>query len=293
MDVIDGRLNLGRITEPEYKLLKKWVTDGYVILPNAVPEQLLAPAAEDLDRAFSGEIPQLRFDIHGVGRVVPWQASAQSSPSKALDIHWYSKAVRNLQFAPPIREFLHLIFERRALASQTLGFWRGSQQNAHQDSAYVSYSLPMQFAASWVALEDVREGAGELFYHPGSHRISEYLFHRRFKGISEAKRLGFSDTNTEGQVLDHITRITKQVTGLGMPEERFLPKRGDALIWAADLAHGGSKICKSQTRKSIVTHYCPSDCAPSFFENGRAANLLEHDGEWYTSSYYSPQPNVQ
>jgi hypothetical protein len=36
------------------------------------------------------------------------------------------------------------------LVTQTLAFWRGSAQNGHQDSAYVNYSTPMQFAASWI-----------------------------------------------------------------------------------------------------------------------------------------------
>jgi hypothetical protein len=285
MDMVDGRLELGKLTPQEAALLWRWVTDGYVILPKAVPENLLAPALEDLERAYRGDFPDLRFDIHGVGRLVPWAAQSQVSPSKVLDIHWYSEAIRGAIFAPAILAFLHLIFERRALASQTLGFWRGSQQDGHQDSASVGYSMPMQFAASWIALEDVREGTGELFYHVGSHRIGEYRFHNRFKGVGEARRLGFSEAQTEAKIGQHVERIAKQAQGLGLRTERFLARRGDALIWAADLVHGNGSISSSQTRKSVVTHYCPADCAPSYFERG-TSTVREYGAEFYATGYY-------
>jgi hypothetical protein len=285
MDLIDGRVELGKLTPQEAALLWQWVTDGYVILPRAVPEDLLAPALQDLERAFRGELPDLRFDIHGIGRFVPWAAESQVVPGKALDIHWHSEAIRNAIFAPSILAFLHLIFERRALASQTLGFWRGSPQNGHQDSADVSYSMPMQFATSWIALEDVREGTGEPFYHVGSHRIGEYRYHNRFKGVAEAQRLGFSEAQTAAKIGQHVERIARQAQGLGLRTERFLARRGDVLIWAADLAHGDGATPKSQTRKSVVTHYCPADIAPSYFERG-ASEIRQHVNEFYSSGYY-------
>ena len=204
---------------------------------------------------------------------------------KTLDIHWHSEAIRNAIFAPSILAFLHLIFERRALASQTLGFWRGSPQNGHQDSADVSYSMPMQFATSWIALEDVREGTGEPFYHVGSHRIGEYRYHNRFKGVAEAQRLGFSEAQTAAKIGQHVERIARQAQGLGLRTERFLARRGDVLIWAADLAHGDGATPKSQTRKSVVTHYCPADIAPSYFERG-ASEIRQHVNEFYSSGYY-------
>jgi ectoine hydroxylase-related dioxygenase (phytanoyl-CoA dioxygenase family) len=38
--------------------------------------------------------------------------------------------------------------------------------------------------------------------------------------------------------------------------KKFLPKKGDMLIWHANLLHGGSPITKpNKTRKSMVAHY--------------------------------------
>ncbi|MFN2624275.1 MAG: phytanoyl-CoA dioxygenase family protein, partial [Chthoniobacterales bacterium] len=119
-------------------------------------------------------------------------------------MHWVSDPIRDLIFAPKVLSFLHLIFERRVLASQSLGFWRGSAQEGHQDSAYVNYSLPMQFAASWIALEDVQEGAGELFYHVGSHRMAEHLYRGKFKGLADAERAGADPDFLNNQIKAHI-----------------------------------------------------------------------------------------
>jgi len=92
-------------------------------------------------------------------------------------------------FAEAVAEFLGLIFEAKALASQTLGFLRGSAQEGHQDSAYVAYTIPRQFAATWAALEDVTIGAGELFYYPGSHRFEEFIYRDHYKSVHEAQRM--------------------------------------------------------------------------------------------------------
>jgi hypothetical protein len=47
MDLIDGRLDLRKLTQEDAGLLQEWVSDGYVIMPRVVPETLPAPALED------------------------------------------------------------------------------------------------------------------------------------------------------------------------------------------------------------------------------------------------------
>jgi phytanoyl-CoA hydroxylase len=286
MDLVEGRLDLGIITLAQAELLQKWITDGYVIIPGTISEDIVSAAVDDLDRAYHGRMPDMRFEIHGVGRGVPWAQEALTNPAKALDLHWHSEAARNLIFAPAVLDFLHQIFDRRVLASQTLGFWRGSQQNGHQDTAYVNYSLPMQFAASWIALEDVVEGAGELFYHVGSHRIAEYRFLSTFKGVVEAARVRGDSNEIKRQIDEHLDRIALQATGLKLKTGRLLAKRGEALIWAADLAHGGSPISAAHTRKSLVTHYCPIEVAPSYFEMNKSEIRSHGRVARYSSGHY-------
>ena len=68
-----------------------------------------------------------------------------------------------------------MIFDDSPLLFQSLSFEKGSQQGMHQDTAYIVVDSPLELAASWIALQDVEPGSGELMYYEGSHRLPEYL----------------------------------------------------------------------------------------------------------------------
>jgi ectoine hydroxylase-related dioxygenase (phytanoyl-CoA dioxygenase family) len=52
-------------------------------------------------------------------------------------------------------------------------------------------------------------------------------------------------------------------------------QKGDVLIWSADLALGGSKNPRAGvTRRSLVSHYCPTKCQAIDELNGKAAGVL-------------------
>jgi hypothetical protein len=291
LDVIAGRQDLGMITDSQADLLTAWVTDGYVILPSAIPEAVLSAAETTLNDVYSGKIRDMRFAVHGFSSNTGWIPQVLTQPAKALDFHWLSEEIRALIFADRILDFLHLIFERRVLASQTLGFWRGSAQDGHQDSAYVNYSLPIQFAASWIALEDVKEGAGELFYYRGSHKMPEFLYAADFKGAEVAKQT-VPNADLSKDYPRHIELIRLQAEGLKLQKQSFLARRGDVLIWNADLAHGGSPISNSNTRKSVVTHYCPREVLPSYFERKPGHRIEDYQGKAYFSSGQYETPSM-
>ena len=289
VDLVKGKLELGRINERQAELLSSFITDGYVVIKNAVPTEILDKAENELILAYHGGIPKLRFNVTGSGRKAPWSPDALARPAKALDIHWLCPAIRDLIFAPALMDLLHLVMERRTFATQTLGFWRGSAQSAHQDSAYVNYSLPMQFLASWIALEDVREDAGELFYYVGSQRMPEYLYIEKFKGVEEATRMTGNSELGE-QIQDHVENIPRIAETMGLAKRRFLAKRGDILIWCSDLAHGGSPISADCSRKSIVTHYTTAEAVPSYFELHPGKVRAMYAGEYYSSAHYDFEP---
>ena len=288
LDRVEGKLETGLITETQADLLKFWIRHGYVILEAAVPDRIVDAARVDLDRAYSGRLPNQHFEceeVIGSRAPAPWREEMNACPTKALDIHFHSAAIRDAIFAGPITDFLALIFESRALASQSLGFWRGSAQSGHQDSAYVAYSMSRSFAASWIALEDVAEGAGELFYLDGSHVLDDYLYGDQFKTIYDYRRAneGRFPTAEVGRFVESLRFRAEQK---GMHKRTFPARKGDALIWHADLVHGGSPISNRLTRKSVVTHYCPRRLAPLYFENGRAA-LFEHGKDRFSTIIYS------
>lgn len=288
-DLIAGKLEIGQITERQAEKLTFWMNNGYVILEKAIPSPLVDKAALDLDRAYAGGFPDLKFECHAVAPDhIHWQPEINPHPAKALDIHHFSPAVRDLMFADAIAEFLGVIFESKAFASQTLGFLRGSAQEGHQDSAYVPYTIPRQFAATWIALEDVTISAGELFYYPGSHRFEDFVYKDQFKSVHEAQRVT-GERLTRQQIEHHIRSLEERAAQRGIAKMQFAAKKGDVLVWHADLVHGGNPVSRVTTRKSIVTHYCPKHLSPLFSEHLRT-QVWEHSGHRYTSSYYTSEP---
>jgi phytanoyl-CoA hydroxylase len=193
----------------------------------------------------------------GTQSIQPASRRFREERVKLLDVYAHSETARQIIFSAPILRFLTLVFERPVVAFQSLYFRWGSQQDIHQDTAFVKVSSPLEFAASWVALEDIQPGSGELEYYVGSHELDDYLFAKGQKWMP----LPFNAATYDGFIQSLAERSRQRALG----RERFLPKKGDVLIWSADLAHGGSKeALPGITRKSLVTHYCPINCSPVY-----------------------------
>ena len=257
--LLAAKIASGNVSEAMAEKLRFWRKNGYVILEKAVDPALIDQLYDDINRAWASKDD--RFTVQtGHGAYIPLSEATRMQPlTKLLDVYGYSEAGRQASFAPAIRDFLATVFERDVLAFQNLTFEVGSTQAVHQDTAYVVTSSPLELAASWIAMEDVQEGSGELVYYPGSHEYPDYLFGGQHKHWDIA-RDGKEDHD---RFLKHLHL---QAEERGLTLEKFRPKKGDALIWSADLAHGGGPISlPDATRKSYVTHYCPNDVVPHYF----------------------------
>ena len=281
--VVDGKLELGHATAEEARLLHAFIDDGYVILPKAVPVALLDDLEKDIVRAKQGAFESVYVEHWGergleMTRSTPEVWRRELRLPKMHDLHSASEAARRVSFAPAIRRFLQLVFERPPLAFQSLQFNYGTEQPIHQDTAYVIVDSPRELAASWIALEDIAPDSGELEYYVGSHRLDDFLWEGQFKSKPDA--IG-PDHPEHLRFLQHLHDAS---AAKGLKRQQFRPKRGDALIWHADLAHGGSKIVdKGRTRKSIVTHYCPSSASPGYYRHMRHSEKIAcGEGCYYT-----------
>jgi ectoine hydroxylase-related dioxygenase (phytanoyl-CoA dioxygenase family) len=137
-------------------------------------------------------------------------------------------------------------------------------------------------------LEDVTIGAGELFYYPGSHRFEDFVYQEHYKSVHEAQRM--AGLQEERKVIEqHVQSLETRAIQRGIPKMPFAAKKGDVLIWHADLVHGGNPISRETTRKSIVTHYCPKHLTPLFAEQ-IPLKLWNHNGHRYTAGHYRTEP---
>ena len=182
--------------------------------------------------------------------------------------------------SPSLIHFLQIIFECSPLLFQSLSFDQGSQQGLHQDTAYVVVDSPLHLAACWIALEDVTEGAGELEYAPGSHRLPDWNFGRDRKHWNPSE--DGSDIHNEWAIF--LVQEAQKAGGT----KKFLAKKGDILIWHADLAHGGTPVTKPElTRQSLVGHLCPITTSPYYFQyNPNRATIKKYKSLYYSSQHY-------
>jgi len=177
--------------------------------------------------------------------------------------------VRAIACNARVIELLSKLWGRTAFPFQTLNFPVGTQQNPHTDTVHFS-SVPERFMCGvWLAMEDIDAGSGPLLYYPGSHRwpvLGNMIIGRR----------GWqSELNSAQEPYEHAWAA--MVAANRAETETFLARKGQALIWCANLLHGGSpRTDLTKTRWSQVTHYYFDDCiyyTPAFSDEpiGRLA----------------------
>jgi len=150
-------------------------------------------------------------------------------------------------------DLLSFLLGKRVIPFQSLSFVQGSEQRAHSDSIHMTTEPPGYLIATWSALEDCPEDAGPLFYYPGSHRLP-YVMTQDYDSGNTHFTIG---ENSNRRYEDRIESLIREH---GLKKEIFLAKRGDVLVWHANLLHGGSAITRpGATRRSIVCHYFAED----------------------------------
>ncbi len=273
VDRLAERHRLGLVSNLLAERIFRFVRDGYLVIEKAVPEVVVDRIVADLEAFWANPPPTMRMETHepdGQLRVLPPDISYRAGRTKLLDAFAYSAAARAAISAPPVVEFLHTIFDDKPQAFQSLTFWHGSQQPMHKDTAYVRVDgNPLALAATWLALEDIGQGTGELQYFVGSHRAPDY----RFGGVSKWMNTADADYGAEHDKF--LTSLHEDARRYNHTKTSFLGRKGDLLVWHADLAHGGSPVTRPErTRLSLVTHFCPAANSPFFY---RQQKLREMD----------------
>jgi phytanoyl-CoA hydroxylase len=258
--------------------LLNFMRNGYVVIEGAVSKELTTAIKQDLERHWRHPPSDARIEHweDGQQRFILPRIDLRDGATKLLDFHAFSDNARKAIAAPKVIDFLAAIFESKPKAFQTLTFWRGSQQAIHKDTAYVQVDgSPMHLAASWLALEDVQEGTGELEYYVGSHRAPDFLFAGHHKWMETAP-------HEHDQFLASLHEDAKKYN---YRKSSFLAREGDVLIWHADLAHGGSPITKPDaTRQSLVTHFTAEQFNPPYMRKGHT-QAIEEGGCLFVSDY--------
>jgi ectoine hydroxylase len=215
--------------------LKKWSTEGYLTLSKYFADTEADAVNKEVDRL-----------INEKGHIV-------THDNKLMYGYKHSDAIKKMMHNPGLIEILSFILNKEVVPFQTLNFIKGSGQRAHSDSIHMT-TYPLGYLiAAWIALEDIHPDSGPLFYYPGSHKLP-YLLNDDFENYSTKFLLGkktYSDYEDVTEDILNKSDFEKKV---------FLPKKGDVLIWHANLIHGGMPVVNpALTRNSMVIHFYAKD----------------------------------
>jgi len=204
--------------------------DGYMTFDLDLPETLLDRAVADMAKH-----PDMLKKLHHGSRVFNgWKAS---------------RAVRAIALASRVTRTLRQLYGRAPRPFQTLNFPIGTEQKVHSDIIHFSSDPVTYMCGVWVALEDIDMNNGALVYYPGSHKFPIV----RMEDVAPGP-------GPEHYPL-YEAHVEKLVESLKLTPHHAVLKKGQALIWAANLLHGGSAhYDKGRTRHSQVTHYYFEGC---------------------------------
>jgi hypothetical protein len=221
-------------------------------------ESGLAEAGREMVRAFARDgfvqfDPEIPDFARLAGDIIAQCSRLPEYPQRVTDAWPRIEGVRDLATAPGVLSVLRTLYRREPIPMQTLNFGRGTEQRAHSDAMHFD-SVPHGFMCGvWVALEDVDDDNGPLEYYPGSHRLPR-LDHLAL-GITASEQRGYERYGDYEELVQATVRELKL-------ERRVLRiPRGQAIVWAANLLHGGSPIKDpTRSRHSQVTHYYFEGC---------------------------------
>lgn len=259
---IDRKLAAGLLTPEQAELCRAFERDGYVILENFFDHALIDSVWADYEKGVRE------------GRCIP---SAEKKgdddpyPGHVMNAHLAVPEIGKLFAAPKLIEIVGMLLGRPPIPFQTLMFPEGREQKAHSDSIHMT-TYPLGYlSAAWIACEDIHPDSGALAYWPGSHRMP-YVFSRDV-GIApgEFQQRSYGVVNEK-----YEPYIERMLAASPYQRKIFTPRKGDVLIWHANLIHGGSERTDvSHSRKSLVCHYfcegalCYHDLSGTLADVGR------------------------
>ncbi|MFN8417487.1 MAG: phytanoyl-CoA dioxygenase family protein [Cytophagaceae bacterium] len=236
LEAIEADTKLSSFAPATQETLKNWPLNGYAIL-----SQCLSP--EEVDK-INSTITNL---------VETNKVHFRYNQRKIMFAMHHSEYINAIAHDTRITSVMEYILQMPVVPFQTINFMRGSEQKAHSDSIHMTTFPPGYLIAAWIALEDIDEENGPLFYLPGSHQLP-YLLNNGYDHGGGKLVLG-SEAYEKYEV-----HLENEIKNTAYKEVSFTAKKGDVLIWHGNLLHGGRPILNPErTRKSMVIHFYGRD----------------------------------
>lgn len=115
---------------------------------------------------------------------------------------------------------------------------------AHQDTYYLDSTRIGIMTAAWIAVEDIKPGAGRFYIYPGSHKIDMVNNGGNFD-------IAFNHSKYKSLILNVIKKYGLECRAPAM-------RKGDVLFWSAKTIHGSLQTSQpTHSRCSFTSHFIP------------------------------------
>lgn len=233
---LEDKLNKAGFSNEVKDAIRNWPKKGYAILERFFSEKEADAVNKEIEALLASGKAEM-----GYGK-------------KIMFANKKSALIKDITRNKELTAILSFILGKKVVPFQTINFLTGSEQRAHSDSIHMT-TYPLGYlVAVWIALEDIDDDCGPLHYYPGSHKLA-YVLNSDYERGGNKLTVG-----AENNYLNYEEKIDEIIKERKLEKKIFRAKKGDILVWHANLVHGGDPIKREgSTRKSMVIHYFAED----------------------------------
>ncbi|WP_416307152.1 phytanoyl-CoA dioxygenase family protein [Neptunicella sp. SCSIO 80796] len=234
------------------KIKSYYFDNGYAIIDTHIDDGIIESLSKDLYQWFEN-------------KKLPSNNVSYFAPNRLQDGWRIDSRIKSIALDKTINSLLHFMYNRLPRPFQTLNFYQGTEQPEHSDAIHFNSEPFGMMCGVWLALENINQDQGPLVFYPGSNKLPDMDF----------RDLGLMPKGSDFR--EYSVAIKQMILDHGFEPKYGLLKKGQAIIWSANLLHGGSRRLSNKTRLSQVSHY--------YFENCR---YWRPSASYETRAYFEP-----
>jgi hypothetical protein len=244
-------------SKKEKDYISSWRNDGFVVLDDFIPDDLIDNYRE--------EWIQHNRTNHDRAGGYPMGTPYMHVPS-LMDLSTYK----------PLQDVMKLLIGDDVGVHLNLTGWKSSRRDWHQDGYLNPNSTHDHYLAAWIALDDIHEDSGPFDYVRGSHVLPIISQEKTLNRLEKKER---NDPNWPKYSERFLTPLFENIIDKAdLPVEKFLPKKGDVMIWHARLMHRGTNpVDPKLWRESMIMHLSAINHRPDM----PPAKKNSRTGGWY------------
>jgi hypothetical protein len=245
-------LENSNLSPSQKEICKQYHENGYLIIDLELNDNNIDAIVHDMYEAINDENTKYHAEHFTY------------TDSKRIFEHWKkSKNIAELTMHPKILETLQFLYDKEPFPFSTINFIKGSNQPLHSDIMHFHTIPALWMVGVWVAFEDVDETNGSLKIVPGSHKWPIYEYHNL--------NLPHPDEIENGEASNYKIYedfLVDLIEVKGAETKVVKLKKGQALIWAANMLHGGCNVDGvtdfNKTRLTQANHYFFKGCSKHY-----------------------------